>query len=122
MLIMKRMQGEERQALLKELNVHRPEVFVYGGYQGGSRIGYAVFEQIDGRVEVTHLSYGADIDLLDGLVRSGMAWMDDNGLERLYFSEKLEKEPLKQLYFITDSSNYVNSVGDFLKTCKKCRL
>lgn len=122
MLTMKRMQGEERDALLRELGLIRPEAFIYGGYERGERIGYAVFERLEGRVTVTAAEYGTDLDLLDGLVRAGMAWMDDNGLECLYFSDKLDREPLKKLYFISDESNYVNSVGDFLKTCKKCRM
>ncbi len=122
MLTMKRLQGKEKEALLKELGITRPEVFIYGGYERGTRTGYAVFERIEGKVTLTHAVYGADLDLLDGLVRTGMAWMDDNGLQTLYFSDKLGREPLEKLYFISAESNYVNSVGDFLKTCKKCRM
>ena len=122
MLIMKRMQGEEKETLLGELGITRPEVFVYGGYEHGKRTGYAVFEQLEGRVTLTHAAYGTDLDLLDGLVRAGMAFMDDSGLKALYFSDKLPREPLEKLYFVSSESNYVNSVGDFLKTCKKCRM
>ena len=44
------------------------------------------------------------------------------GFSELYFSDQLDANLLKKLYFISDESNYVNSIGDFLKTCKKCRM
>ena len=114
MLEMKRLQdGKQKSALLTELGVDTSEVFVYAAYEGGNQIGYAVFENLEGKVTVTYAEY-QDEDLLDGLIRSGMAWMDDCGFSELYFSD--------QLYFISDESNYVNSIGDFLKTCKKCRM
>ncbi len=122
MLTMKRMQGEEKEALLKELGITQPAVFVYGGYERGVRIGYTVFEQLETGVALTHALYGADLDLLDGLVRAGMAWMDDNGLQGLYFSDKLDHKDLEKLFFVSADCNSVNSVSDFLKTCKKCKM
>lgn len=122
MLEMKRMQdGEQKTAFLARLGVNGTEAFVYVAYDGEEQIGYAVFENIAGKITVTYAEY-ADEDLLDGLIRSGMAWMDDCGFSELHFSERLDTELLKKLYFITDESNYVNSVGDFLKSCKKCRM
>ena len=122
MLEMKRLQdGEQKSALLAELGVHTPEVFVYVAYEGNNQIGYAVFENLEGKVTVTYAEY-QDEDLFDGLIRSGMAWMDDCGFSELYFSDQLDTNLLKKLYFISDESNYVNSIGDFLKTCKKCRM
>lgn len=124
MLTMKRMldESKEKQTLLKELGITTPEVMIYGAYENGVRTGYAIFEWIEGRVVVTHLSFGGDIDLLDGLIRSGMAWFDDNGITSLTFSDKLPKEPLKELWFVSDDTNSVDSIGDFLRTCKKCKM
>lgn len=122
MLTMKRMPDAEKQELLDKLRLGGAEAFVYEAREGGGRIGYAVFENIDGRVTVTRAEYGADESLLDGLVRAGMAWLDDNGFERLYFSEELDQTLLQKLYFVTDDVKYVDSVGEFLKTCKKCRM
>lgn len=122
MLEMTRLQdGKQKSALLTELGVDTSEVFVYAAYEGGNQIGYAVFENLEGKVTVTYAEY-QDEDLLDGLIRSGMAWMDDCGFSELYFSDQLDANLLKKLYFISDESNYVNSIGDFLKTCKKCRM
>ncbi len=122
MLTMKRMPDAEKQELLDKLGLGGAEAFVYEAREGGGRIGYAVFENVDGRVTVTRAEYGADESLLDGLVRAGMAWLDDNGFERLYFSEALDQTLLQKLYFVTDDVKYVDSVGEFLKTCKKCRM
>lgn len=122
MLEMKRLpDGTEKSELLTKLGVKTPEAFVYVAYEQNRQIGYAVFENAAGKVTVTYAEYQEE-ELLDGLIRSGMAWMDDCGLSVLYFSDKLDTDLLKKWHFISDESNYVNSVGDFLKTCKKCRM
>lgn len=121
MLTMKRLPEEEKTALLKVLGIER-EAFIYASFERGQRTGYAVFEYNDGKVTVSAVSYDGDENLFDGLIRSGMAYMMDSGLERLYFADKLDRVLLHKLGFIDEKSNYVNSVGDFLKTCKKCRM
>ena len=122
MLVMKRMEDASKAELLEQLHISNPETFIYEATEHGRRTGYAVFENISGKVTLTNAEYGGDLDLLDGLVRSGMAWMDDNGIAALSFGASLDRETLKKLAFVTDDKNDVDSVGEFLKTCKKCRM
>ena len=122
MLAMKRMQEADKKVLLDMLGIVNEEAFVFEATERGERIGYAVFEHMTDRVVLTHAEYGTDGALLDGLVRAGMAYLEDSGNTALYFGEMLDQRVLKQYGFITDDKNYVDSVGEFLKTCKKCRM
>ena len=122
MLTLKRMADGSKAELLSRLHISNPETFVYEAVEHGTQTGFAVFENRDGQVMLTHAVYGDDSELLDGLVRAGMAWLDDNGIRKLSFGEALDREILKKLHFITDDKNDVDSIGDFLKTCKKCRM
>lgn len=122
MLTMKRMPEADKQALLRSLGLNDEETFIYEAKEGEQRIGYAVFQNKDQKPTVVYAEYGGDESLLDGLIRSGMAWMDDNHLTCLYFSDELDQAPLKRLGFLTDDKKYVDSIENFLKTCKKCRM
>jgi len=122
MLTMKRMPEDEKRALLVSLGLEDTDTFVYEAKEGGAQIGYAVFQNKDGRPTAIRVDYGTDEGLFDGLLRAGMAWLEDNGFTALYFSEQMDQALLKKWYFITDDIKYVDSIGDFLKSCKKCRM
>ncbi|MBQ4152882.1 MAG: hypothetical protein IJD11_00880 [Oscillospiraceae bacterium] len=122
MLTMKRMPEDEKRALLVSLGLEDTDTFVYEAKEGGAQIGYAVFQNKDGRPTAIRVDYGTDEGLFDGLLRAGMAWLEDNGFTSLYFSEQMDQALLKKWYFITDDIKYVDSIGDFLKSCKKCRM
>lgn len=122
MLTMKRMEDPDKRELLDKLGRSGSEAFIYEAKERGERIGFAVFENEEGRVTLTCAEYGGDEQLLDGLVRAGMAWLCDCGISSLYFGEKLDRGVLKKLGFVSDDKNDVDSVCEFLKTCKKCRM
>ncbi len=121
MLTMKRMSEGDKQTLLTSLGIVGSENFVYEAKEGEKPLGYAVFQNIDGRPTLVSVSYGEDEGLFDGLIRAGMAWLDDNGFDTLFFAEGVDRQLLQKYWFITDQQEFVKPISDFLRTCHGCK-
>lgn len=94
----------------------------YVALAGKELIGYICYRKKADELFIEEVESGRDADLFDGLMRAVFDAAVNSGMDRAEFSPQVDRGVLETLRVPLDSQNCVNSLSDFLRNCRKCKM
>lgn len=107
---------------LQKLNEHAKTNagFGYVLYEKEEIKGFALYNICVDEAQMLFISY-PDSASLDGLVRAVISSLSVININKIAFLNSCDFDELRKLSFITNSSNMLNNINEFLSGCKHCR-
>lgn len=89
--------------------------------RSGEVTGYGIYSFDDGCVVIYSCGYGEDRDLCDGILRTIMFKAMLSGTDKARCEVFSEGKNLFDLMHYPNSENIIESIDNFLNSCKKCK-
>lgn len=96
---------------------------VVEAFDRGKVIGHGIYAYNPDSVEIFDFSDGGDLNVCDGIIRSILFKACLKGIDDAMFKiddiNKINK--LKKLNFVKNDNKMLNSINDFMNSCKNCK-
>ena len=87
----------------------------------GEVLGFCLYEEEPAGIRILAVDAGGDGPLFDGLLRAGFWSASQRGIEPAEFAPSVDRTLLRQYRFLTDGTENVESMSEFLEQCKNCK-
>ncbi len=118
--ILKKEGNDGYEELLSELNLtDKPDIKISEAVDDGEVGGFGIYEMASDVVTVYKISYGGDLMLGDGIIRSILFLAALKGIERAEFENGSDELP-RRLRMINDG-NVLEPISEVFGGCEECR-